>query len=85
MLYVFEWLGYQEVSLPMKRENPAYYMQFSDQRTYMVISMGVMVACMIVSMHVERSRFGRSLLAIKQNLPLPKLPGSTRRAGACTR
>jgi len=75
MLYVFEWLGYQEVSLPMKRENPAYYMQFSDQRTYMVISMGVMVACMIVSMHVERSRFGRSLLAIKQNLPAAEAAG----------
>ena len=39
MLYVFEWLGYQEVSLPMKRENPAAYMQFNDQRTYMVIAM----------------------------------------------
>ena len=27
MLYVFEWLGYQEVSLPMKREAPALYAQ----------------------------------------------------------
>ncbi len=75
MLYVFEWLGYQEVSLPMKRENPAAYMQFSDQRTYMVVSMIAMVACMIVSMHVERSRFGRSLLAIKQNLPAAEAAG----------
>jgi branched-chain amino acid transport system permease protein len=75
MLYVFEWLGYQEVSLPMMRENPAAYMQFSDQRTYMVISMIAMVACMIVSMHVERSRFGRSLLAIKQNLPAAEAAG----------
>jgi branched-chain amino acid transport system permease protein len=72
---VFEWLGYQEVSLPMKRENPAAFMQFSDQRTYMVIAMVVMVACMIVSMHVERSRFGRSLLAIKQNLPAAEAAG----------
>src|SRR5437763_11056087 len=76
LLYIFEWLGYQEVSLPMKRENPAYYMQFSDQRNYMVISMIAMVACMIVSMHVERSRFGRSLLAIKQNLPAAEAAGS---------
>jgi branched-chain amino acid transport system permease protein len=50
-------------------------MQFSDQRTYMVISMVAMVACMIVSMHVERSRFGRSLLAIKQNLPAAEAAG----------
>src|SRR4051812_9113596 len=75
MLYVFEWLGYQEVSLPMKRENPIAFMQFSDQRSYMVIAMAAMVACMIVSMHVERSRFGRSLLAIKQNLPAAEAAG----------
>jgi ABC-type branched-subunit amino acid transport system ATPase component/ABC-type branched-subunit amino acid transport system permease subunit len=75
MLYVFEWLGYQEVSLPMKRENPTAYMQFTDQRAYMVISMAVMVACMVVSLHVERSRFGRSLLAIKQNLPAAEAAG----------
>ncbi|HEY3223215.1 MAG TPA: ATP-binding cassette domain-containing protein, partial [Pseudolabrys sp.] len=75
MLYVFEWLGYQEVSLPMKRENPITYMQFTDQRTYMLISMIVMVACMIMSLHVERSRFGRSLLAIKQNQPAAEAAG----------
>jgi len=75
MLYVFEWLGYQEVSLPMKRENPIAYMQFTDQRTYMVISMIVVVACMIISLHVERSRFGRSLLAIKQNQPAAEAAG----------
>src|SRR4051812_17638057 len=41
----------------------------------MVIAMIAMVACMIVSMHVERSRFGRSLLAIKQNLPAAEAAG----------
>ena len=30
MLYVFEWLGFQEVTLPMKREEAAAYMQFAD-------------------------------------------------------
>jgi branched-chain amino acid transport system permease protein len=75
MLYVFEWLGYQEVSLPMKRENPVAFMQFSDQRSYMVVAMIATVVCMIVSMHVERSRFGRSLLAIKQNLPAAEAAG----------
>jgi branched-chain amino acid transport system permease protein len=67
MLYVFEWMGYQEVSLPMKREAPILYAQFNDQRTYMVLALVLLVICMIISMHVERSRFGRSLLAIKQN------------------
>ena len=75
MLYVFEWLGYQEVSLPMMREQPALYAQFSDTRVYMAISLALLVVCMIVSLHVERSRFGRSLLAIKQNEPAAEAAG----------
>jgi branched-chain amino acid transport system permease protein len=75
VLYVFEWLGYQEVSLPMMRENPAAYMQFADQRSYMLIALGLMVICMVISLHVERSRFGRSLLAIKQNQPAAEAAG----------
>jgi len=75
MLYVFEWLGYQEVSLPMMRENPAAYMQFTDQRIYMALALALVVVCMVISLHVERSRFGRSLLAIKQNLPAAEAAG----------
>src|SRR5205814_1292802 len=33
-LYVFQWLGYQELALPMKRDAPLLYMQFEDQRLY---------------------------------------------------
>jgi branched-chain amino acid transport system permease protein len=75
VLYVFEWLGYQEVSLPMMRENPAAYMQFTDQRSYMLVALGLMIICMVISLHVERSRFGRSLLAIKQNQPAAEAAG----------
>jgi ABC-type branched-subunit amino acid transport system ATPase component/branched-subunit amino acid ABC-type transport system permease component len=75
MLYVFEWLGYQEVTLPMMRDAPALYAQFSDQRAYMAIALLLTVACMIVSLHVERSRFGMSLLAIKQNEPAAEAAG----------
>ena len=67
MLYVFEWLGYQEVPLPMERENPALYMQFSDKRIYGILALGLTVVAMLASLKVERSRFGLSLLAIKQN------------------
>jgi branched-chain amino acid transport system permease protein len=74
-LYVFEWLGYQEVTLPMKREQPALYAQFSDPRAYMVIALALVVACMLISLRVERSRFGMSLLAIKQNEPAAEAAG----------
>ena len=75
MLFVFEWLGYQEVTLPMMREAPALYAQFSDQRVYMALALALAVACMVVSLHVERSRFGMSLLAIKQNEPAAEAAG----------
>jgi ABC-type branched-subunit amino acid transport system ATPase component/ABC-type branched-subunit amino acid transport system permease subunit len=67
LLYVFEWLGYQEVALPMKRQQPALYMQFGDQRTYVAVALALLVLAMLVSLRMERSRFGMSLLAIKQN------------------
>jgi branched-chain amino acid transport system permease protein len=67
MLYVFEWLGYQEITLPMERENPALYMQFADHRVYTVIALVLLMLVVIVTRRVERSRFGMALLAIKQN------------------
>ena len=67
LLYVFEWLGYQEVSLPMKREAPGFYMQFSDYRVYIALAVGLMVMSLLISLAIERSRFGMSLIAIKQN------------------
>jgi branched-chain amino acid transport system ATP-binding protein/branched-chain amino acid transport system permease protein len=67
ILYVFEWLGYQEVTLPMKREFPAAYMQFSDPRIYTLIALGLMIVIVLLSRFIERSRFGMALIAIKQN------------------
>ena len=67
LLYIFEWLGYQEVALPMKRESAAFYMQFSDHRAYVLIALAMLIAAMLVSLWIERSRFGLSLTAIKQN------------------
>jgi ABC-type branched-subunit amino acid transport system ATPase component/ABC-type branched-subunit amino acid transport system permease subunit len=67
LLYIFEWLGWQEVSLPMNRTSPAAYMQFQDKRIDSLIALALMVAALIISLRIERSRFGMSLLAIKQN------------------
>ena len=67
LLYVFEWLGYQEVAIPMKRDNPAAYMQFQDMRVYGLIALAILCLAVIVARLIETSRFGMSLLAIKQN------------------
>jgi ABC-type branched-subunit amino acid transport system ATPase component/ABC-type branched-subunit amino acid transport system permease subunit len=65
--YVFEWLGYQEVTFPMKRENAAWYMQFSDPRTYTLVAVVLLSAVVILTRVIERTRFGMALIAIKQN------------------
>src|SRR5947199_2441926 len=74
-LYVFQWLGYQELALPMKREAPLLYMQFEDQRYYVLLALGLLVAALLISLKVENSRFGMSLLAIKQNEPAAEAAG----------
>jgi branched-chain amino acid transport system permease protein len=67
ILYVFEWLGFQEVTLPIKRDNPIAYMQFSDPRLYTMLALVMLIGTILLTRAVERSRFGMALLAIKQN------------------
>jgi branched-chain amino acid transport system permease protein len=67
ILNVFMWLGYQELTIPMKREGAALYMQFSDGRVYTLLAIVMTVGIVLVSQAVERSRFGMALIAIKQN------------------
>ncbi|RVU14241.1 ABC transporter permease subunit [Methylobacterium oryzihabitans] len=67
MLYVFEWLGFQEVTLPIKRDAPFAYMQFSDPRLYTLVALVMLLAVVLITRAIEGSRFGMALLAIKQN------------------
>ena len=66
-LYVFQWLGYPEISLPRERGNPDLYMQFSDRRTYTVLAMVMLAVIVVLTRWIEQRRFGRALIAIKQN------------------
>ncbi|MBS0532647.1 MAG: branched-chain amino acid ABC transporter ATP-binding protein/permease [Proteobacteria bacterium] len=67
ILNVFMWLGYQELTIPMKHKGAVLYMQFTDGRMYTLIAIVMTVAIVILSQAVERSRFGMALIAIKQN------------------
>ena len=75
LLYLFQWLGYQEESLPMARQNPAAYMQFADTRIYILISAVLLGIAVAINLYIARSRFGLSLLAIKQNEPAAMAAG----------
>jgi ABC-type branched-subunit amino acid transport system ATPase component/ABC-type branched-subunit amino acid transport system permease subunit len=67
ILYVFEWLGFQEITLPIKRESPIAYMQFGDPRIYTLLALAMLCGTILLTQMIERSRFGMALLAIKQN------------------
>ncbi|WP_233236596.1 ATP-binding cassette domain-containing protein [Bordetella sp. LUAb4] len=67
LLYVFEWLGLQEMTFPMQRENPGLYMQFADRHYYTVIGLVMLLVFVQITLYVERTRFGMALIAIKQN------------------
>jgi branched-chain amino acid transport system permease protein len=67
ILYVFEWLGFQEITLPIKRESPIAYMQFGDPRIYTLLALSMLFGTILLTQVIERSRFGMALLAIKQN------------------
>ena len=67
MLYVFEWLGFQEVTLPMKRDKPRLYAVRRSPHLHAGRRSAMLIAIVLVTRAVERSRFGMALIAIKQN------------------
>ncbi|MGH7043622.1 MAG: branched-chain amino acid ABC transporter permease, partial [Acetobacteraceae bacterium] len=67
ILYVMEYLGFQEVPLPMHRDHPALFLQFVNPLFSTLVALGLFFAAMIAGMLVENTRFGLALLAIKEN------------------
>jgi ABC-type branched-subunit amino acid transport system ATPase component/branched-subunit amino acid ABC-type transport system permease component len=67
ILYFLQYLGFQEMSLPMHRDHPAAFLEFTDQRLYTLVAMMLLAIGVLVCMLVENSRFGLALLAIRQN------------------
>ncbi len=64
---VMDWLGYQEVAIPMKREQPIWFMQFSEPRSFDLLALGVLAATLVLSRAIETSRLGYRLRAVKEN------------------
>jgi len=64
---VMDWLGYQEVAVPMIRERPAWFMQFSEPRSFDLLALGVLAATLVLSRAIETSRLGYRLRAVKEN------------------
>lgn len=62
-----DFLGYQEVAIPMVRERSGLYMQFADPRAYDLICLAVLAGTLLLSHWIETSRLGYSLRALKEN------------------
>ena len=64
---VMDWLGYQEVAVPMMRERPGWFMQFTNPRSFDVLALAVLAATLALSRLIETSRLGYRLRAVKEN------------------
>lgn len=64
---VMEFLGYQEVPIPMIRERAAFYMQFADARIYALLSLALLVGSLLLCHGIETSRLGYYCRAIREN------------------
>jgi ABC-type branched-subunit amino acid transport system ATPase component/ABC-type branched-subunit amino acid transport system permease subunit len=64
---VMDFLGYQEVAIPMMRTAPVAYMQFSDPRAYDLLALAALAGTLVLSHWVETSRLGYALRALKEN------------------
>ena len=64
---VMDYLGYQEVSIPMMRERPVAFMQFRDPRAYDLLALAALAGTLLLSHWIEGSRLGYALRALKAN------------------
>jgi branched-chain amino acid transport system permease protein len=64
---VMDWLGYQEVAIPMIRDRPGWFMQFTEPRSFDLLALGVLAATLVLSRLIETSRLGYQLRAVKEN------------------
>lgn len=67
LMYLAQWAGLQEVSLPMRRVEAWKVMQFEDPRIATLIALALVAIAAGLSMVIERSRFGLKLAAIKED------------------
>ena len=66
-IFVFDWMGWQELTFPIRRDDPVGFMQFADGRVNTLIGVALMTVILLITLVVERSRFGLAMLSIKQN------------------
>ena len=80
LLYIMQYLGFQEMPLPRREDSPGLWLQFTDRRVDMLVAAVLLAVCMAISLLVENSRFGLSLVALRQNEMAAEATGLNPRA-----
>ena len=66
-IFLSDWMGWQELTFPIVRDHPMQFMQFKDGRAYTLMGVGLMTLTLLLTLFIERSRFGLAMMSIKQN------------------
>ena len=86
ILYVFEWLGFQEITLPIKRDAPIAYMQFGDPRIYTLLALAMMLGTDPADAARSNARVSAWRCSpSSRTRPPRKPPASIRWPGSCAR
>src|SRR5262245_15463434 len=64
---VMDYLGYQELAIPMVRDSPVRFMQFAEPRSFDLLALALLAGTLVLSRLIEGSRLGYSLRAMKEN------------------
>ena len=64
---VLSYFGFQEVSVPYIRVGGEWYLQFSETWSYALVAIGLAAVTMGITIGIERSRLGASLLAVRDD------------------
>ena len=80
LLSIFDWLGYQELTLPRRQDAPIAFMQFAGTHVLPLLSLALLVAAMLLTRWLERSPMHLALLAIKQDEAAAEASGINTRA-----
>lgn len=67
LMNLLEWLGLHELTLPLKRIDAGWYLQFADRRVMLAIALGALGIALLISHTIARSQFGVELRAIRED------------------
>jgi ABC-type branched-subunit amino acid transport system permease subunit len=83
ILYFLQYLGFQEMSLPMHRENPAAFLEFANPHNYTLVAVGLLIAAVLVARWSKIPASGSLCWLSGKTNSQPRLLVSTPAYGKC--